>query len=478
MHAAPAVPLDRTALAARTGTLAPPAPVRMVHLGLGAFHRAHQAWFTEKADPEHAWGIAAFTGRNPAAAEELAQQDGLFHVLERSAQDESVHLVSSIVEAWDGARLDVLVRHLAASTTAVVTLTITEAGYRLTPDGAPDPGDPLVAADVRWLGDVLGAGEVDWSAQPGPVTTLGRLVAGLEARRRAGAGPVAVVPCDNMPDNGAFVRAGVLALARVVGEETARWVAGSVSFVSTSVDRITPATTPADIALVERLSGWADRSPVVCEPFADWVLSGQFPAGRPSWETAGARFVDDIEPFERRKLWLLNGAHTLLACAGQVRGHDSVAEAFADPVCRAWVEDLWDEAEGNLPADGLEVGAYRAALAVRFENERIEHRLAQIVKESVTKLRVRVAAVALLEREAGRPADGCARAVGAWVALVRRAARAGTGLPSDSAEADVRRALDAPEAEVSRRLVTLLDARLGDDAAFVAAVDAVARDLG
>ena len=188
-----------------------------------------------------------------------------------------------------------------------------------------------------------------------------------------------------------------------------------MTFVSTSIDRITPKTTPADVAAVAAATGWRDRSPVVTEPFHDWVLSGEFRAGRPAWEKAGARFVDDIDPFERRKLWLLNGSHTLLAYAGAARGHRTVAEAVGDPEVRSWVEQFWAEAVRHLPAEGLDLDAYRAALLDRFDNARIQHLLGQIGQDGTTKLRVRIAPVLRAERAAGRDGEAsraCARRLG------------------------------------------------------------------
>ena len=472
-----AVPLTRAALAEREGRVVPKAPVRIVHLGLGAFARAHQAWFTARVDDDNEWGIAAFTGRSAAAADELAPQDGLFSLIERSVTTDSVEIVTSIVEAHDGSRLDLLIPLLAAPSTVLVTLTVTEAGYRLTADGEPNTADAAVVADIEELRAVFADPDSDLTAAAnlrngGPRTALGRLLLGLEARRRTNAGPVAIVSCDNMPDNGPFVRAGVLGLAARTSPDAERWIAENVSFVSTSVDRITPKTTEEDIRTVTELTGWADAAPVVTEPFTDWILSGNFPVGRPAWEKAGARVVDDIEPFERRKLWLLNGSHSLLAYAGALRGHETVAAAIADPVCRAWVDELWDEAVQHLPTTGLDLDDYRTALLDRFDRARIEHRLAQIGAEGVTKLRVRFAPVARAEREVGRSAAACARAIGAWVALLRT----GRELP-DAESAAVAVALSAPDSEVDRRLVELVDAGLANDAEFLDRVSAAAADL-
>ncbi len=393
------------------------APVRIVHLGLGAFHRSHQAWYTHQAGDAADWGIAAFTGRRPDAALALAQQDGLFTLVERADGGDSFAVVSSIVEAVDGADVQRLADLVAAPATAVVTLTVTESAYRLGADGRLDRTAPDVAADLALL----------VSGSENPATPLGRLVFALAARRAAGAGPLAVVCCDNLSSNGTVARHAVAGLAGVWDAGLAGWIDTNISFVSTSVDRITPRTTDADVAAVEAACGYRDTSPVVAEPFANWVLSGHFPAGRPRWEDAGAVFVSDIEPYENRKLWLLNGAHSLLAYAGRLRGHTTVAQALADPVCRRAVERFWDEAEANLAgteasAAGLQIPAYRAALLARFSNPRIAHHLAQIAMDGSTKLRMRAVPVLQAERAAGRSGAAAALMIAAWMDCTAAAA--------------------------------------------------------
>lgn len=383
----------------------PKAPVRIVHLGLGAFHRSHQAWYTHRASDAAEWGIAAFTGRRPDAALALAEQDGLFTVVERADGGDSFAVVSSIVEAMDGADVQRLVELVAAPATAVITLTITEAAYRIGSDGQLDRTASDLAADLALL--AAGNGH--------PTTPLGRLVLALAARRAADAGALAVVCCDNLSNNGAVARQAVVGLAAEWDPALASWIDANISFVSTSVDRITPRTTDADLAAVQAACGYRDNSPVVAEPFSNWVLSGKFPAGRPRWEDAGAVFVDDIEPYENRKLWLLNGAHSLLAYAGQLRGHTTVAQALADPVCRQAVEAFWDEAEANLPAGELQIPAYRAALLARFSNARIAHNLAQIAMDGSTKLRMRAVPVLKAERTAGRSGEAAALMIAVWM---------------------------------------------------------------
>jgi fructuronate reductase len=439
---------------------ADPAPVRIVHLGLGAFHRAHQAWYTARASDAAGWGIAAFTGRGPSAALELAPQDGLYSLVERSDSGDTVSVVTSIVEAHDGADIARLVELLAAPSTAVVTITVTEAGYRLTADGTPDVSDGAVAADM--------AGFASGRAQ----TTLGRLLLGLDARRRADAGPIAVVPCDNMPDNGPVVGAALTGLAASVDDDLAAWIRDNVSFVSTSVDRITPKTTPDDLATVTLLTGWDDAAAVVTEPFSDWVLSGGFPAGRPAWESAGARFVDEIGPFESRKLWLLNGAHSLLAYTARQRGHETVAAAIADPECLTAVEQFWDAAVRHLPAEGLELPSYRAALLGRFRNARIEHRLAQIANDGSTKLRIRIAPIVLAERAAGRSGAAGIAVLAGWIGQLLPGGVLAE--PHDPLADALRAAAQLPPAEAVPALLALVDPALAADDSLVAQVRAAA----
>ncbi|MFJ4208798.1 mannitol dehydrogenase family protein [Paenarthrobacter sp. NPDC089675] len=417
-------------------------PVRIVHLGLGAFHRSHQAWYTQHAGDAGEWGIAAFTGRRPNAATALAAQDGLFTVVERSGSGDTFEVVGSIVQAIDGADVGTLVELVSAPATAVITLTITEAAYG---PGATDL--PLLASGKE------------------PTTPMGRLVAGLAARKKNDAGPLAVVSCDNLSDNGNVARKAVLSLAGEFDAGLAEWIEANISFVSTSVDRITPRTTPDDIALVASSCGYQDDAPVVTEPFHNWILSGNFPAGRPQWEDAGAVFVDDIEPYENRKLWLLNGAHSILAYAGLVRGHATVAEALADSVCREAVEEFWDEAGKHLTAPDLHIAEYRAALLERFGNSRIAHHLSQIAADGTTKLRMRAVPVLLAERSAGRTGRGAAGMIAAWAACLAvkpdlqdplsaevRAANALTGEPRTAALLR----LIGPELATEPQLVSLV----------------------
>ncbi|WP_216207195.1 mannitol dehydrogenase family protein [Amycolatopsis aidingensis] len=405
--------------------------VRIVHLGLGAFHRAHQVWFTERGDPS--WGIAAFSGRSTRLAGTLSAQDCVYTLIERGPDTDTFHRMTSLVRAHGADRQPELDRLVAHPDVAVITLTITEAGYLVGPDGAVEPASPLLA-DIAALRD----------GGP-PRTAPGRLLRALRARREADGGPVAVVSCDNLVANGARAGTALLALAEEADRDLVAWLKDNVSFVDTVSDRITPATTEDDIALVPRATGHTDHAPVVTEPFAEWVLAGELPAGRPEWERAGAVLVDDIRPFERRKLRLLNGAHLLLALEGLRRGHRTVAEAMADPALARLTEEYWSVAATGVP----EPDAYLRRLRARFGNSRIRHSLEQIATDAETKLRERIVPVVTELLTSGVDPTPALRVVAAWLTH--------TGLASDSPGAGT--ALDrlAPGWANERRLRHRLD---------------------
>jgi fructuronate reductase len=414
----------------------PAAPVRIVHLGVGNFFRAHAAWYTEHASDADGWGIAAFTGRSPAIAESLARQDGLYTLLVRGPAGSRAEVISSLSAVHAADDLAALRGYFADPALAVVTSTVTEAAYRRDASGALDLGSADVRADISALqADPLG----------GVVTTTpGKLTAGLLARRAAGAGAIALVPNDNVPDNGAMAARVVSDLAARVDETLPAWVEANVSFVTTMVDRITPRSTDADRAAVAEQTGVDDPETVPTEPFSEWVLAGSFPGGRPDWESAGATLVDDVHPFETRKLWLLNGSHSLMAYAGSLLGQETVAEAIADPLVRSWVEEWWDAAAAHLELPPDAVTAYRRALLERYQNPQIRHLLAQIAADGSQKVPIRVVPVLRAELAAGRDAAGATRTVAAWVAHLR-----GHGAPVTDAEADEVVALASGDPEVA-----------------------------
>ncbi len=438
----------------------PAAPVRIAHLGPGNFFRAHQAWYTEHAPDAAEWGIAAFAGRTGAVARELAAQDGLYTLLVRAADGDRPEVVSALTTV--SADLDDWRRCFARRELALVTMTVTEAGYRRTDGGGLDMADPEVAADVHALRAHGTDAEV--------VTAPGKLALGLAVRRAGNLPALAVVPCDNVPDNGPMAARVVGELAAAVDPGLAAWIEQHVAFVTTMVDRITPQATDEDRAEVRARAGVDDPVPVVTEPYVEWVLSGEFPRGRPRWEDVGARFVDDIVPWEHRKLWLLNGSHSLMAYAGSIRGHETVHGAVSDPVVRGWVEQWWDDAARHLPLPADDIAAYRAALLARYENPRIRHLLRQIAADGSQKVPIRILPVARAELASGAVPKGAARVLAAWVCHLR-----GRGAPVNDVAAEEFTALARGELDDAvRRVLARLDV---DDERLSAAVTASAHEL-
>jgi fructuronate reductase len=386
------------------------APIRIVHLGLGNFHRAHQAWYTAHSPDADKWGVAAFTGRRRDTADALAPQDGLYTLITRSAEGDSFELVGALSAVHAAAEHEQYLDYLSRPEVAIVTITVTEAGYLRGADGHLDTGQDVVAADLQALR----------SDPRGPVACLpAKLVAGLLARRAAGVEALTILSCDNLPENGAMTRTVVQDLAAEADETLPGWIDSHIEFATSMVDRITPVTTDEDRALVEQACGYVDAAPVPTEPFSEWVVSGGFPARRPLWEEAGATLVADVEPFEKRKLSLLNGSHSMLAYAGSIRGHQTIDEAIADPNCRSWVETFWDEASRHLALPASNLASYRAALLTRFANPLMRDQLARIAADGSAKLPVRTLPTLRAERSAGRIPTGCATTIAAWVLHLR-----------------------------------------------------------
>ena len=451
-------------LSRSSGLGRPAAPVRIAHLGVGNFFRAHQAWYTDQAPDAADWGIAAFTGRSTAMADALAPQDGLYTLITRGQDFDTFEVISSLTAVHAAADHEAWLGYLSSPELAIVTMTVTEAGYLRGADGGLDREHPGVVADIAALG-------ADASA---PVaTTPGKLVAGLLARRAAGAGPLAIVSCDNLSHNGDVVARVVRELGDAVDPTLAAWVDANVAFATTMVDRITPATTNEHRAAVLEALGVEDAAPVPTEPFSEWVIQGEFPAGRPAWDAAGARIVDDVTPFERRKLALLNGSHSLMAYAATILGHETVADAIGDPRVQGWVEQWWDEACAHIPLPSDELDAYRAALLDRYRNPNIRHGLAQIAADGSLKIPVRAVPILAAELAAGRTPVGSARVVAAWVLHLR-----GLGAPVKDVRADDVVALgEGSLPEAVEKVLAFLDADLASDDRARQAVLAQATDL-
>lgn len=408
--------LGFTALDDLPAALRPPIDPRalgtgIVHLGIGAFHRAHQAVFTEEAVAAAGgdWGICGVTQRSRGVLDQLQPQDGLYSVLVRG-EDTSLRVAGAVRDllfaAEEGERLQAL---LAAPTIRLVTLTVTEKGYRHDPaTGRLRRADPDVAADLAGQGP--------------PRTVVGQLVRGLQARRAADAGPITLLSCDNLPANGEVLRGLVMDFCAALpgGESLASWVAESVSFPSSMVDRIVPATTDEDRAEAARLLGCEDRGVVVTEPFRQWVVEDRFAAGRPAWERAGAVLTGDVAPYEAMKLRLLNGSHSTLAYLGALAGHAHVADAMADPGIAGVVAHLMaDDVEPTLAVpDGYDVAAYQRELIDRFHNPALRHRTVQIAMDGTQKLPQRLLGTIADRLAAGAEPRYACLGVAAWMRYV------------------------------------------------------------
>ena len=436
----------------------PAAPVRMVHLGVGNFTRAHQAWYTTHSPDADQWGIAGFTGRRRDTADALAPQDGLYTLITRSGEGDTFELIGALSAVHAAADHEAYLDYLSRPEVAVVTITVTEAAYLRGADGHLDAGLDVIVSDLEALR----------SDPRNPVASLpARLVAGLVARRTSGASALTILSCDNLPENGAVTKTVVQDFAALLDETLGDWIDSQVDFATSMVDRITPRTTDEDRALVQQACGYVDAYPVATEPFSEWVISGGFPAGRPRWEEAGATIVADVEPFEQRKLWLLNGSHSMLAYAGSIRGHSTIDEAIADPSCRSWVEMFWDEASRHLTLPAADIAEYREALLTRFSNPRAGDQLARIAADGSTKLVVRTLPTIRAERAAGRVPIGCATTIAAWILHLR-----GLGAPiKDPGAAAAEKAANSGELrEAVPAVLDVLEPGLGSDRDFVDAV--------
>ncbi|MGB4136685.1 MAG: mannitol dehydrogenase family protein, partial [Microbacterium sp.] len=308
----------------------------IAHIGVGNFHRSHQAEYLDRLlaqDPTAPWAILGVGARAEDAqlAAALDAQDGLYS-LSLFHPDGAVE--TRVIGSLTGMTLlaedpAATVAALADPQVRIVSLTVTESGY------VEDPTTGRRAADDRGIQADAAGGFTT------PHTAFGLIVAALRARRNAGIPPFSVLSCDNIPHNGDVARASVLAVARCCSDELATWVAENVGFPNSMVDRITPRATTDQVATAEAALGVRDAAPVAAEPFQQWVIEDDFRSGRPALERVGVVITDDIGAYEDMKLRLLNGAHQVLAYVGLLRGHRFVHEAMGDAVVRAWLDRYW-----------------------------------------------------------------------------------------------------------------------------------------
>lgn len=471
--------LDRVPAGSRPRIRPGDARPGIVHLGLGAFHRAHQAVYTEDALAEAGgdWAIIGVAPRRAELIDVLAAQDCLFSVTSlsgdglpggvlpgdtRSAQDGSRTRVVGALAAVRHAPSDpgAVVALLADPAIRVVTLTVTEKAYRTDPASGRLLADEAVRADLT-------------TDRP-PQTIPGLLVRGLAARQRAGAGPIALVSCDNLPSNGHRLNSLIEQAFAVAGSDPP----ADVSYPSTMVDRIVPASTGQTLARAHQVLGVADLAAVAAEPYRQWVIEDAFPGGRPAWERAGAVLTDDVGSWERLKLRTLNGVHSALAYLGALAGCRTIDEALALPGMRSVME--WfiaqDIAPSFTPPWGVSTVEYGQSVLERFANPAIEHRTLQVAMDGSQKLPQRVLHTVLDRRAAGADPRWGALVVAAWMRFACGYADDGRALPLDDPLAGAIRPAVERAGGKPAEVVTAL---FGLDQVFPAGLadDGVIRDL-
>jgi fructuronate reductase len=381
----------------------------IVHLGIGAFHRAHMAAYVDDLLAENpGWGIIGASLRRPDTRDALAPQDFLYTLAIRDAQGTKCRVIGSILDVLDAnTQRSQLIETMADPKIRIVSLTVTEKGYCHDPaTGELDEKHPDIVHDL---------------AHPdAPISAPGIIVAALALRQQRGLVPFTVMSCDNLPSNGKTAGRIVRRLAEIWGHNTklTEYVQ-SVSFPSTMVDRIVPATAADDGKIVKEISGLDDEWPIMTEPFTQWVIEDDFPAGRPPFEQVGAQLVEDVEPFELMKLRMLNGSHSTMAYLGYLSGYQYVNEAIADAGIHKLIHGLMtEEAMPTLPMERPVLEAYRDQLLARFANPALKHRTWQIAMDGTQKLPQRLLGTIRDRLEKGQSIQRLTLGVAAWMRYV------------------------------------------------------------
>ena len=467
-----------TSLPRITRSAAPPA-AGMVHLGPGAFFRAFIAPYTDEAMGAGSangedWGIIAVSLKSPTARDALVPQDCLYTALERGPDGDTSRQVEAITDVLVAPEDPLAVLDtMARPEIRVVSLTITEKGYCHNPrNGSLWTDHPDVAHDI--------------ATSDAPRTALGFLVLALSRRREAGIPPFTVLCCDNLPANGAMLRQLVTELAGQrdsagYSAGLANWIETHVAFPSTMVDRITPATTAADLENFATISGSYDSALVIHEPFRQWVIEDDFPQGRPAWHLAGAQMVADVERHELMKIRCLNGTHAALAYLGYLAGHETISDAVADTAFKRLCERLWqDEILPTVPQpEGEDLPAYCAALMSRYYNPAIQHRTWQIAMDGSQKLPQRILGTLRDNLASGRMPRGLCLVIASWIRYVAGTDEAGQPIDVRDPMADHLK-LAATSADSVKALLSI-EAIFGPDLAgnadVVAAIQSAYRQL-
>lgn len=440
----------------------------IVHIGPGAFFRAHQAAYTDTALSVAGgdWRIAALSLNSTGTVDALTRQNGLYTLIEQSKTGTVARVIGSVARGLSlGRDRAAAMQALTAPATRIVTLTVTEKGYGIDrATGGMDRAHPAIAHDLEH--------------PETPIGVAGLLVAALGQRRAAGVPPFTVLSCDNLPENGHLLKALLVDFARAVNGPLADHIAGHVAFPCSMVDRITPAASDATLAAAEAATGFRDDAAIEAEAFSQWVIEDNFPQGRPSWEQAGAMVVADVRAYELMKLRMLNGAHSMLAYAGFIAGHALVADVMRDKGLARLVHRHMLAAAATLPpVPGVDTGAYADALVARFENPHLRHATYQIAMDGTEKLPQRILAPAVDALNAGQDPAPFAFATAAWMRFTLGRSEAGEAYalrdPQEARLAEAVAGLSEPGQVVGRlmSLPGLFPDALRDNAEWTRAVE-------
>lgn len=471
-------PLDEETLTAIAGSVATPTYDRrrlrpsIVHLGVGGFHRAHQAvYLDDLAALGSVWGErgAGLLPADRGIAEALVSQQGLYTVVVRSAEVDRARVVGTLLEyLFAPNQPEAVLDALADARTRMVTMTITEGGYNVDEaSGRFDAASAAVQADLRHPSH--------------PVTVFGYLAEALDRRRLAGIPPFSVLSCDNVHGNGHVARTALVSFARLRDDALANWIERHVAFPNSMVDRITPQTTDAERTLVAREFGVADRWPVVTEPFRQWVLEDVFSDGRPALEDVGVQLVADVLPYETMKMRLLNASHAAMGYLGYLAGYRTVDAVMADQVFRTFIRRQMGEEIAPLlaPVPGIDLDTYQQTLIERFSNPKIGDQLARICMDGSAKVPKFVVPALHDALDAGRPHRWLTLALAGWLRYLAGVDDQGQPIVLQDARAPELRALAKKGRDDPRPLLGLRDlfGNLVDRPSFVAEFHASLRDL-
>lgn len=402
----------------------------IVHIGVGGFHRAHQALYLDnylRQQPGSDWGICGvgLLEFDQRMRDALQAQDCLYTLVERSSEGDRARVIGSITRylfAPDDRQA--VMDRLAHPDTKIVTLTITEGGYYYVEGtGEFDVNHPTIQHDLQHPDQ--------------PIGVYGFLTNALALRRQRNIPPFTVLSCDNLQGNGDIVRTMLTSFAKLRDPELGHWMAEQVAFPNCMVDRITPATTPPDIEMVKEQFGIEDAFPVVAEPFLQWVVEDRFPTGRPDWETVGVQMTDDVHPYEMMKIRLLNTSHLLIGYLGSLMGYAYVDEAMADTLILKAVEQLMEEVTPTLrPVPGIDLGKYKHTLVERFSNPKIKDQLPRLCLNSSAKLPKWVLGSVRDKLQYNGAIDYMSLTIAAWFRYLNGKDDQGNPLPIDDPMAD------------------------------------------